>query len=78
MFCTETHNFWTLMYVMLGLTYLFVLTGIIASLQNGLIFNIVFLGLAGLIYLMQAFYFRQFHEAYERAFAVGAPVGHPE
>ncbi len=58
MFCTETHNFWTLMYVMLALTYLFVVSAFIMSLQNGLVFYIFFLAIASLIYLMQAFYFR--------------------
>ncbi len=79
MFCTETHNFWTLMYVMLALTYLFVASAIIFSLQNGALFYFIFLVLAALIYLMQAFYFRQFFEAYERAFAMGASIaGQPE
>jgi len=46
------------MYVMLALTYLFVVSGFIISLQNGQVFYIFFLAIAALIYLMQAFYFR--------------------
>jgi hypothetical protein len=46
------------MYVMLALTYLFVFSGLIMSLQTGQIFYIFFLAIAALIYLMQAFYFR--------------------
>ena len=63
------------MYVMLALTYLFVLSGLIMSLQNGQIFYLFFLAIAALIYLMQAFYFRKFYEAYEKAFAMGAHIG---
>jgi len=72
LFCTETRNFWTIMYVILGITYVFVFAGLILSLQNGSFFNIVILALASLIYLMQAYYFRKFYEAYEKAFGIMA------
>ncbi len=60
------------MYVILGITYVFVFAGLILSLQNGSFFNIVILALASLIYLMQAYYFRKFYEAYEKAFGMMA------
>ncbi len=78
MYCTEIHNFWTILYVLLGITYVFVLSGLIMSLQNGLIFYIFFLSIASAIYLMQAFYFKKFYEAYEKAFGIGIAINRPE
>ena len=79
MFCTETQNFWTLMYVILAITILILLSGMIYSLQVGQFFYFFYIGIAGGIYVMQAFYFRQLVEAYEKAFTMGAPLigGHP-